>query len=167
MQLRCVAGSSRQVRLHVHRLVRQREFQTCDADVDRSVCITYSTTPTQSPVDVKIASELPPLAITSVTAPFYATVTDSFGSIVRYLPTYLGGGGTEKKPQRPGAIRLPSGIEMSGPSGEEKLEGSRGERRFSALNPHVNVDFYLPSAGVSEYLGKSHDKNRTETQDGD
>jgi hypothetical protein len=42
---------------------------------------------------------------------------------------------------------------MSGPSGEERLEGTRGERRFSALNPHGNVDFYLPSAGVSEYLG--------------
>jgi hypothetical protein len=43
---------------------------------------------------------------------------------------------------------------MSGPSGEERLEGSRGERRFSALNPHGNIDFYLPSAGVSEYLGE-------------
>ena len=41
---------------------------------------------------------------------------------------------------------------MRGPSGEERLEGSRAERRFSALNPHGNIDFYLPSAGVSEYL---------------
>jgi hypothetical protein len=44
---------------------------------------------------------------------------------------------------------------MSGPEGEERLQGSRGERRFSALNPHGNVDFVLPSGGVSEYLGKS------------
>ncbi|RSH95396.1 hypothetical protein EHS25_000483 [Saitozyma podzolica] len=103
-------------------------------------------------VDAKIAAQRSPLAITSVTAPFYATVTEGFSTITKYLPTYLGGVATEKKPVRPGAIRLPSGIEMSGPSGEERLEGSRGERRFSALNPHGNVDFYLPSAGVSEYL---------------
>jgi hypothetical protein len=44
---------------------------------------------------------------------------------------------------------------MAGPEGEERLQGSRGERRFSALNPHGNVDFELPSGGVSEYLGKS------------
>ncbi|WWC64176.1 uncharacterized protein I303_106784 [Kwoniella dejecticola CBS 10117] len=104
-------------------------------------------------VDVKLSAHRPPLAITSVTAPFYAPVTDGFTTISKYLPSYLGGGSTgEKKPARPGVIRLPSGIEMSGPSGEERLEGSRGERRFSALNPHGNVDFYLPSAGVSEYL---------------
>ncbi|WVQ64180.1 uncharacterized protein L199_002342 [Kwoniella botswanensis] len=104
-------------------------------------------------VDVKLAARRPPLAITSVTAPFYAPVTDSFSSISKYLPSYLVGTTSgEKKAARPGVIRLPSGIEMSGPSGEERLEGTRGERRFSALNPHGNVDFYLPSAGVSEYL---------------
>jgi hypothetical protein len=48
---------------------------------------------------------------------------------------------------------------MSGPEGEERLQGSRGERRFSALNPHGNVDFVLPSGGVSEYLGKSTSVN--------
>ena len=104
-------------------------------------------------VDNRTASQRPPLAITAVTAPFYSAVTEGFGTISRYLPAYLGGGPGNKKPIRPGAIRLPSGIEMSGPSGEEKLEGSRGERRFSAMNPHGNLDFYLPSAGVSEYLG--------------
>ena len=104
-------------------------------------------------VDSQISSQRPPLAITAVTAPFYSAVTEGFGNISRYLPAYLRGG-SEKKLVRPGAIRLPSGIEMSGPNGEEQLEGSRGERRFSALNPHGNLDFYLPSAGVSEYLGK-------------
>lgn len=106
-------------------------------------------------VDVQLAKKRSPLAITSVTAPFYATVTEGFGTISKYLPAYLGGKseGTGEKKLRPGAIRLPSGIEMLGPSGEERLEGSRGDRRFSALNPHGNIDFYLPSAGVSEYLG--------------
>jgi hypothetical protein len=106
-------------------------------------------------VDVGLATKRPPLAITSVTAPFLSSFTEGIGSISRYLPAipYISSGAVkEAKPRRPGTIRLPSGIEMSGPSGEERLEGSRGERRFSALNPHGNVDFYLPSAGVSEYL---------------
>ncbi|ORX38900.1 DDHD domain-domain-containing protein [Kockovaella imperatae] len=105
-------------------------------------------------VDNRSAPQRPPLAITAVTAGFYATLAEGLGTISRFLPwgSSNGGGSGEKKVLRPGAIRLPSGIEMSGPSGEEKLEGSRGERRFSALNPHGNLDFYLPSAGVSEYL---------------
>lgn len=64
-------------------------------------------------VDAKIAAQRSPLAITSVTAPFYATVTEGFSTITKYLPTYLGGVATEKKPVRPGAIRLPSGIEVN------------------------------------------------------
>jgi hypothetical protein len=104
-------------------------------------------------VDCKLASKRQPLAITSVTAPFFSAVSDSFGTISKYLPAFVSGGAADKKPVRPGAIRLPSGIEMTGPNGEERLEGSRGERRFSALNPHGNVDFYLPAAGPSEYLG--------------
>lgn len=50
-------------------------------------------------------------------------------------------------------------LKMSGPEGEERLQGSRGERRFSALNPHGNIDFVLPSGGVSEYLGERHFPN--------
>ncbi|WVQ81546.1 hypothetical protein IAT38_003670 [Cryptococcus sp. DSM 104549] len=106
-------------------------------------------------VDSKLAAQRSPLAITSVTAPFYAPVADGISSISKYLPTMLGGGGGgsgDKKAARPGVLRLPSGIEMTGPNGEERLEGTRGERRFSALNPHGNVDFYLPSIGVNEYL---------------
>lgn len=41
---------------------------------------------------------------------------------------------------------------MMGPEGEERLQGTRAERRFNALNPHGNIDFMLPSGGVSEYL---------------
>jgi hypothetical protein len=96
-------------------------------------------------VDRQLATSRKPLAITSVTS----SITSS---ISRYLPTALRKQ-IEGKPQRPGAIRLPSGLEMLGPNGEERLEGSRGERRFSALNPHGNVDFFLPTSGPSEYLG--------------
>lgn len=42
---------------------------------------------------------------------------------------------------------------MSGPEGEERLQGSLGERRFNALNPHGCLDFSLPAtAVVSEYI---------------
>ena len=43
--------------------------------------------------------------------------------------------------------------QLSGPSGSERLRGTKSERRFSALNPHGNLDFYLQSAGsISEYV---------------
>lgn len=95
-------------------------------------------------VDRDIAAERKPLAITAVNESI-AT------SISRYLPPPLRKQ-LEGKPQRPGTIRLPSGLEMVGSNGQEKLEGSRGERRFSALNPHGSIDFFLPSAGPSEYI---------------
>lgn len=114
-------------------------------------------------VDVRLALKRNPLAITSVTASYLSSLTEGFGSISRYLPSLpalpaMPGFGSptpaakETKPKRPHAIRLPSGIEMIGPTGEERLAGSRAERRFSALNPHGNIDFYLPSGGVGEYL---------------
>lgn len=99
-------------------------------------------------VDCQLAKTRQPLAISPVGSSF------SVNSISRYLPPPLRKQ-LEGKPQRPGAIRLPSGLEMLGPNGEEKLEGSRGERRFSALNPHGGIDFYLPSSGPSEYLGET------------
>jgi len=37
--------------------------------------------------------------------------------------------------------------------GPDKLQGSRAERRFAALNPHGALDFYLPGEGnISEYV---------------
>lgn len=99
-------------------------------------------------VDCQLAKKRQPLAISSVGSSF------SVNTISQYLPVALRKQ-LEGKPQRPGAIRLPSGLEMLGPNGEERLEGSRGERRFSAMNPHGSVDFYLPSSGPSEYLGQS------------
>jgi hypothetical protein len=98
-------------------------------------------------VDSRLASSRPPLAINLV----IMTVPTS---ISRYLPPPLRKQ-LEEKSARQGTIRLPSGLEMSGPNGEEQLKGSRGECRFSALNPHGNIDFYLPSSGPSEYLGGS------------
>lgn len=97
-------------------------------------------------VDRELAKSRKPLAIT----PVNGTITTS---ISHYLPAALRKQ-LEGKPQRPGAIRLPSGLEMLGPDGKEQLEGTRAERRGSALNPHGSVDFHLPSAGPSEYLGE-------------
>lgn len=108
-------------------------------------------------VDVRLAAQKKPLPITSVTAPFYAAVTTGIGNLASYipLPSLFSSTAEDGKVRRPTAIRLPSGIEMSGPSGEERLKGSQGDRRFSALNPHGNIDFFLPGAGPSEYLGQS------------
>ncbi|KZS90434.1 hypothetical protein SISNIDRAFT_475303 [Sistotremastrum niveocremeum HHB9708] len=44
-----------------------------------------------------------------------------------------------------------SGFELGGAN--ERLEGTRAERRFWALNPHGTLDFFLPSEGnISEYV---------------
>ncbi len=132
-------------------------------------------------VDAKLAKKRPPLPITSVTAPFYSSVTEKLPAISQYLPTlpYFSSSPSKqaaetKAAKKPSLLRLPSGIEvgaddgsglgtladgaakqMSGPEGEERLQGSRAERRLNALNPHGNIDFVLPSGGVSEYLGES------------
>lgn len=37
-------------------------------------------------------------------------------------------------------------------SKEPQLVGTRGERRFAALNPRGGIDFYLPSSSVNDYL---------------
>ncbi|KAJ9124532.1 hypothetical protein QFC24_003324 [Naganishia onofrii] len=119
-------------------------------------------------VDSKIAKNRPPLPITSVTAPFYSSVTEPLANLTKYfdgipmpsipMPGFMSSekgkdaGKSDKPTKKPTMVRLPSGIEMSGPEGEERLRGSRGDRRFSALNPHGNIDFVLPSGGVSEYL---------------
>lgn len=35
---------------------------------------------------------------------------------------------------------------------DERLAGTRGERRFAALNPRGSVDFFLPSSSVNDYV---------------
>jgi hypothetical protein len=93
-------------------------------------------------VDAKIAAQRSPLAITSVTAPFYATVTEGFSTITKYLPTYLGGVATEKKPVRPGAIRLPSGIEVSREPWPALTSDVRAERRGTARGDSGRATFF-------------------------
>lgn len=67
-------------------------------------------------VDSKLAKKMPPLPITSVTAPFYTTVTDKLPAISQYLPpmpyfisSAKPSGTIGKKPR---LLRLPSGIEV-------------------------------------------------------
>lgn len=84
-------------------------------------------------VDAEIARERPPLPITSVTAPFYATVTDPIRDLGKYFDgipfissgnaTPKGGNGTNgagssgkengtEMIRKPIMVRLPSGIEV-------------------------------------------------------
>jgi hypothetical protein len=95
-------------------------------------------------VDAMIAAQRSPLAITSVTAPFYATVTEGFSTITKYLPTYLGGVATEKKPVRPGAIRLPSGIEVNRELWPTLTSDVRAERRGTARGESRRAAFLGP-----------------------
>ncbi len=67
-------------------------------------------------VDSKLAKKMQPLPITSVTAPFYTTVTDKLPAISQYLPplpyfisSAKPSGAAGKKPS---LLRLPSGIEV-------------------------------------------------------
>ncbi|CED84749.1 Phosphatidic acid-preferring phospholipase A1, contains DDHD domain [Phaffia rhodozyma] len=109
-------------------------------------------------VDAKKARTMEPLLISNVTAGLLSTFSDSMGrgmgslsQIFNGLPNPFGGSGSSQL-KRPETIRLPSGVELTGGVGFERLKGTRAERRFSALNPHGNIDFCLQSTGiVSEY----------------
>ncbi|KAL7410393.1 DDHD domain-containing protein [Mrakia frigida] len=109
-------------------------------------------------VDSKLAKHKTPLAISQVTAGVMASLSESVGRGVGTLSKIFDGipnpfGAAASPSKRPQTIRLPSGLELSGPAGSERLRGSVGERRFSALNPHGNLDFCLNSAGsISEYV---------------
>lgn len=37
--------------------------------------------------------------------------------------------------------KLTLNLQLSGPPGKEQLKGSKAERRFSALNPHGNLEW--------------------------
>jgi hypothetical protein len=67
----------------------------------------------------------------------------------KYLPSYF------TADDKAAAIASPEaevGVEMELQSGDMCLLGSRGERRFAALNPRGAVDFALPSSSVNDYL---------------
>ncbi|KIM30120.1 hypothetical protein M408DRAFT_328513 [Serendipita vermifera MAFF 305830] len=99
-------------------------------------------------VDAARAHELPPIPIPSITG----TLLESFQKGVSkmfdgFLNPFVGqstaGAGNVDTSDSP--------FELGG--GPDKLQGSRAERRFSALNPHGALDFYLPGDGnISEYV---------------
>nr|GFD56178.1 hypothetical protein [Tanacetum cinerariifolium] len=75
-------------------------------------------------VDAKIAKHRSPLPITSVTAPFYSSVTEPLANLTKYIPlpsipipgfmsSEKGKDGTksDKPTRKPNMVRLPSGIE--------------------------------------------------------
>lgn len=80
--------------------------------------IRYTLTAT---VDSEIARDRPPLPITSVTSPFYATVTDPIRDLGKYfdgIPFISSGNSKATKDgpaemKKPIMVRLPSGIEVS------------------------------------------------------
>ncbi|PVF99520.1 hypothetical protein CPB86DRAFT_825001 [Serendipita vermifera] len=101
-------------------------------------------------VDSARAHELPPIAIPSITgtllSSFQKGVSKMFDGII----------GPFSAPPQPGITANSDTaedivFELGG--GPDKLQGSRAERRFAALNPHGALDFYLPGEGnISEYV---------------
>lgn len=79
-------------------------------------------------VDSKIAKHRSPLPITSVTAPFYSSVTEPLANLTKYfdgiplpsipIPGFMSsekgkeGAKSDKPARKPNMVRLPSGIEV-------------------------------------------------------
>ncbi|KAG8812689.1 hypothetical protein FRC19_002992 [Serendipita sp. 401] len=98
-------------------------------------------------VDSARAAELPPIAIPSITGTLLGSFQKGVSKIIDGLfssaPTQSG----TATPKESEEIVF----ELGG--GPDKLQGSRAERRFAALNPHGAIDFYLPGeGGISEYV---------------
>ncbi|KAG8793086.1 hypothetical protein FRC16_011145 [Serendipita sp. 398] len=98
-------------------------------------------------VDSARAAGLPPIAIPSITGTllgsFQKGVSKIIDSLFSSAPTQSG----TATPKESEEIVF----ELGG--GPDKLQGSRAERRFAALNPHGAIDFYLPGeGGISEYV---------------
>ncbi|BEI91743.1 uncharacterized protein CcaverHIS019_0405630 [Cutaneotrichosporon cavernicola] len=122
--------------------------------VDSVYNIFYYTDPVayalNATVDVRVGKKRPPLAIPSVTGSFFPTVAlpsmpalPSMSGVTKYLP-FGGVSKSESKPKKD--------LKQVELSEDERLAGTRGERRFSALNPRGSVDFFLPSSGVNDYV---------------
>jgi len=122
------------VYLHPFQLDRAGRFGCMAVDSLYNVChysdpVAYTLTAT---VDSEIARDRPPLPITSVTSPFYATVTDPIRDLGKYFDGIpfisSSGSGTPNKSskdaggasgtdlqKKPIMVRLPSGIEVGPP----------------------------------------------------
>jgi hypothetical protein len=70
--------------------------------------------------------------------------------VTKYLP-FGGPQGTQPKDE-PKPKKDPEEEEIELISEDERLAGTRGERRFAALNPRGSVDFFLPSSSVNDYV---------------
>ncbi|KAG8813486.1 hypothetical protein FRC17_001553 [Serendipita sp. 399] len=99
-------------------------------------------------VDSGRAAELHPIAIPSITG----TLLGSFQKgVSRIIDGFFSASSTTQS----GAVTPKESeeiiFELGG--GPDKLQGSRAERRFAALNHHGAIDFYLPGeGGISEYV---------------
>jgi hypothetical protein len=132
--------------------------------------VAYALNPT---VDVAVAKTRPPLDIPSVAKSSFPSLPPlpalpqmpqmpQMPDLAQYLPSYFGGssgssgsGGKGKPLKDAGAggagADADAGIELTG--GEPaQLAGTRGERRFAALNPRGSIDFSLPTSAVNDYL---------------
>ncbi|GMK59318.1 hypothetical protein CspeluHIS016_0703330 [Cutaneotrichosporon spelunceum] len=120
--------------------------------VDTVYNIFYYTDPVayalNATVNVRVAKERPPLAIPSVTGSFFPTVTlptmpslPSMSGVTKYFSGSSKPNSEEKKDSKPEEINE-----------DERLAGTRGERRFAALNPHGSLDYSLPSSNVNDYV---------------
>ncbi|KLT41457.1 hypothetical protein CC85DRAFT_247655 [Cutaneotrichosporon oleaginosum] len=114
-------------------------------------------------VDVRVAKKRPPLAIPSVTGSLFPSVALPPMPTMPALPTlpsisgvkkYLPFGGPSSTKREPGSKdqKTPESEEVELITEDERLAGTRGERRFAALNPRGSVDFFLPSSGVNDYV---------------
>ncbi|KAG8808008.1 hypothetical protein FRC17_004176 [Serendipita sp. 399] len=99
-------------------------------------------------VDSGRAAELHPIAIPSITG----TLLGSFQKgVSRIIDGFFSASSTTQSGTATPKESEEIIFELGG--GPDKLQGSRAERRFAALNHHGAIDFYLPGeGGISEYV---------------
>jgi hypothetical protein len=129
--------------------------------VDNLYNIFYPTDPVayaiNPAVDVRVAKERPPLDIPNVTPSMFPSLPNmpsmpaiTMPNVTKYMPSW--GSKPPPAPEEENAVPPQNAVEMELKGGEMCLMGTRGERRFAALNPRGALDFALPSTGVNDYL---------------
>ncbi|KZT35133.1 hypothetical protein SISSUDRAFT_1064729 [Sistotremastrum suecicum HHB10207 ss-3] len=119
-------------------------------------------------VDAEAAQTMLPSAIPAINASMFGNLSNRVSRMFDVMPKM--GFSSSTSPPTSSSARSNSSsrprpaISRSGPTNgsgfelggaNERLEGTRAERRFWALNPHGTLDFFLPSEGnISEYVGK-------------